>query len=71
MKQAMYMGPLEHLMGQTALLREKEPVDPSRVIAQFDDLTAARSGVPGAIDYLAFGWHEFDRADFTEFKVRT
>lgn len=46
MKQAVYIGPIKHLKGQTALLRDKEPVDLERILAQFDNLVATRSGAP-------------------------
>lgn len=41
MKHATYVGPIAHLVGKTALIRGENPI-----LAQFDDMTATRSGRP-------------------------
>lgn len=65
-----YVGPLEHLKGKKALTM---PARSSGVLlAQFDDITATRSGEPlpevetsePPVDALGFHWHEFPNADF-------
>lgn len=64
-----YVGPIEHLKGKTALLR---PLERTHVLAQFDDTTATREPEllarrPNLIWALSlgYGWHEFPAADFT------
>lgn len=65
-----YVGSLEHLKGKKALTM---PARSSGVLlAQFDDITATRSGEPlpevetpePPVDALGFHWHEFPSADF-------
>jgi hypothetical protein len=63
-----YVGPLTHLKGKTALL---QLLRTPQVLAQFDDthavldpaLLAARPKMLLALS-LAFGWHPFAEADF-------
>ena len=69
MLQGIYIGPLAHLKGKTALLRLQEP---TQVLAQFDDLKATRepellASRPDLIwaTSLGYGWHEFPATDFT------
>ena len=62
-----YIGPLQHLQGKTAMLRE--PPEEGYVMAQFDDMLVTRSGnpLPNFLpnhDALGFGWHVFKRNDF-------
>lgn len=64
-----YVGPMTHLQGKTALLR---PLERTQVLAQFDDTTATRepellAAKPDLIwaVSLGYGWHEFPAADFT------
>lgn len=66
MRTGVYMGDIAHLQGFTALLRNTDPLDPDRVLAQFDDLDAAHGDVK-----LAFDWHEFDQDDFLEYRELT
>lgn len=44
MKPAIYVGPLTHLRGKGALLRDTS--SPDRILAQFDDTTLTLSGAP-------------------------
>lgn len=43
---AIYMGDIKHLQGQRAILRNVEPFNPDRVLAQFDKLDLTLSGNP-------------------------
>lgn len=63
MRTAIYMGDIKHLQGQKAILRNVEPFNPDRVVAQFDNLDAEHNGKK-----LASGWHEFDQDDFLEYR---
>lgn len=67
-----YIGPIEHLRGQTALLRIATH---GYVVAQFND-RSARKGTPEPFDFesptiveipddaLGFGWHAFPEKHF-------
>lgn len=57
MKAATYCGPVAHLRGKTALVRQDGP---DHLKAQFDDHELSWGG-----DRLAYGWHSFDTKDFT------
>lgn len=46
MKHGIYTGGIKHLEGKTALLRDTEPFDRDKVLAQFDEHTLTRSGGP-------------------------
>ena len=59
MKHGYYVGPLEHLEGEPALLMKSEK--PGIVLAQFDDLDRFDGE---KAPRLAFGWHEFIEGDF-------
>lgn len=60
MKRGIYRGPLDHLKGEPALVREHVPdPDPVWVEVQFDNFQAQRAGT-----CLASGWHAFHRSDF-------
>lgn len=80
MKHGTYKGPIQHLIGKTALLRDAAP---GFVEAQFDDRTLTRSGIalrlvvcelvgqPEAMgqpepprDALGYGWHNFPKTEF-------
>lgn len=68
MRHGIYVGPIESLRGEGALLRESPTKD--GVEAQFDgrkDLPPHDVGQPkrsGAL--LTFGWHTFVATDFEE-----
>lgn len=68
MLHGIYVGPLKHLQGKTALMR---PLERTQVLVQFDDTTATRepellASRPSLVLALSlgFGWHEFPAADF-------
>lgn len=71
MKRGIYCGPIPHLIGKTALLREAIH---GHVVAQFDDWSLTRSGDPipaekpegPPADALGYGWHAFPAEDFEE-----
>lgn len=70
MKHGTYHGPIAHLKGKTALLRDATH---GHVVAQFDDRTLTRSGKPMTedapeppADALGFGWHAFPASHFEE-----
>jgi hypothetical protein len=71
MKHGTYCGPIPHLIGKTALLREATH---GPVVAQFDDQRLTRSGEPipnepagePPRDALGFGWHAFPSEHFLE-----
>lgn len=58
MKTGIYIGPVQQLQGENALLRPDEQ-QPRMVLAQFDRLDLEQNGAQ-----LAFGWHLFERKDF-------
>lgn len=62
MRQGIYMGAITALQGERALLRNVEPIDHDRVLAQFDKLDLEHEG-----NNLAHGWHEFEQDDFLEY----
>ena len=68
---AIYIGPIEHLRGETALIRSTGEEPAGVVLAQFDRRGLTHSGKPTAdgplTKCLAYGWHSFPRSDF---KVR-
>lgn len=64
LKHGTYCGPAALLQGKTALLQD-DPVtceggNFGLLLAQFDDRDLVWGG-----DYMGFGWHAFDRNDFT------
>lgn len=64
MRTATYCGRVALLRGKTALVRD-DPVTCAGgnfglLLAQFDDPTLTWGG-----DHMGFGWHAFDRSDFT------
>ncbi len=65
---AIYVGPLAHLQGKTALIRNTGEEPEGRVLAQFDERDLTRSGIPVSRermdDALGFGWHLFRRDEF-------
>jgi hypothetical protein len=75
MKRGTYIGLIQHLIGQGALLRD--PGVPGKVVAQFDNRTLRRT-TPELLDFegqmkliddapadaLGFGWHVFDAKEF-------
>lgn len=58
MKAATYCGPAALLRGKTALVKSHS--DPALLQAQFDDRDLTWGG-----DRMGFGWHSFNRTDFT------
>lgn len=54
MKGATYIGPIESLRGQHALVLPDKKIGPGGIIAQFDDLSS----------HLSHGWHPFPESDF-------
>ena len=61
-RRARYVGPLDHLRGETALLRDYD--DDTRVLAQFDRLDP--SLVSAAGELLCYNWHPFRKDEFEE-----
>jgi hypothetical protein len=67
MRQGFYCGPVEHLAGRRALVREGvEGCKPGHVLVQFADPVAVNSGrayLAGGAP-LNVGWHAFPASDF-------
>lgn len=65
MDQGEYCGPLEALLGKTALLRPDAtyelPLEQRTLQAQFDDTGATH---PETGENLAWGWHTFPASSF-------
>lgn len=61
MKYGRYVGDLEHLEGEGAIIMDHSEDD---LLAQFDNREAYRDGV-----CLAYGWHRFAKQDFEEMGV--
>lgn len=70
---AMYIGPIEHLRGESALIRCTGEEPEGFVLAQFDACNITRTakhpppenfGGPWPEGSLGFGWHLFRRGDF-------
>jgi hypothetical protein len=79
MKRGVYIGPIQHLVGQGALLRDIDI--PGEVIAQFDNRTLRRLNpepldVDGQVlhvdylpdDALGFDWHLFNAKEFAVYE---
>lgn len=73
MKRGNYIGPIQHLIGHGALLRDATV--PGKLLAQFDNRYVRRDTteefdfesptiVALPADALGFGWHVFDAKDF-------
>ena len=63
MRTATFIGPIAHLRGKTALVRDHSRV---AVLAQFDDRDATLEGLSYLRNptRLGFGWHAFPIGDF-------
>jgi hypothetical protein len=68
MNSGKYVGPNIALHGRTAILREPivtrgEPE--GMIMAQFDFVKGNEYERDGPYSYLCYGWHPFQREDFT------